>query len=257
MPRKFVFSPLDIEQMKVAYASGQSFTDLAVRYGCGKGTIRLAMLAAGVVPDVKRSLSTKMLGRPSGRRGKTHTTEARAKMSASRRSRGPTTLGKVYTEEERSHISSGLKKHYAENGVKKNGVITPKLSGAERIARNKTRDAMKRMVRRVLVMARVRKDRKTETMLGYTKQQLREHLESQFADGMEWGERDSFHIDHIVPVAEFFRRGIFEVSAINALSNLQVLSPDENRRKSDRVAPEILTAHFDGSGHATYTKGLK
>lgn len=88
------------------------------------------------------------------------------------------------------------------------------------------------MLRRVLVMTRVRKDRRTEAMLGYSKEALRK---AQFRPGMSWGARESFHIDHKTPVAYFLRRGVTDPAIINALDNLQVLTPEENRRKSDSM----------------------
>lgn len=83
-------------------------------------------------------------------------------------------------------------------------------------------------------MVRVRKDRRTEALIGYTKEELRAHIEAQFRPGMSWTRRHSFHIDHRKPVAAFLREGITDPAVINALSNLQVLTPAENRAKSDR-----------------------
>ena len=111
----------------------------------------------------------------------------------------------------------------------------PQLTRDEIIARRLSRDACKRMLRRVLTMARVRKDLPTERMLGYSKLELRAHLEGQFRPGMSWSSRDSFHIDHIIPIAHYFKLGIFDPAVINALSNLQVLTPAENRVKRDKL----------------------
>ena len=125
-----------------------------------------------------------------------------------------------------------------------------KLPADELDARNKTRQAMKTMLRRVLTMTRSRKDKKSEYILGYTKEELRSHLESQFRDGMSWSDRSSFHIDHIIPVAYFLRNGITDPAVINALSNLQVLTPEENRQKSDSFseAPRRQALVIDSSG---------
>lgn len=75
----------------------------------------------------------------------------------------------------------------------------------------------------------------TERALGYTSRELRAHIESQFQPGMSWSARGSFHIDHRTPVAEFFRRGVYDPVVINALSNLQPLTPAQNRKKADKV----------------------
>lgn len=52
---------------------------------------------------------------------------------------------------------------------------------------------------------------------------------------MSWSSRGSFEIDHKIPMAHFFNNGIFDPAVINALDNLQVLTPQENKSKSDRL----------------------
>lgn len=145
-------------------------------------------------------------------------------------------LGYRFTEEQKRNISIGLRKRIERDGFWAEGGL---LSKAEKAARTKTRRAMKGMVRRVLTMARVRKDKKSETLLGYSKAQLRVHLESQFSPGMSWEVRESFHIDHIIPVKWFLDHGISDPAVINALSNLQVLPPLANRKKNARL-PENM-----------------
>lgn len=137
----------------------------------------------------------------------------------------------------------------------KKGREKNRMPVAERVARQKSRDACKRMLRRILTMARVKRDgRRSELLLGYTKLELRLHIESQFRAGMSWDARDSFHIDHIKPVAQFFREGCFDPAVINALSNLQVLTPSENRAKSDSFsdAPRKQALIIDHSGTRAY-----
>ncbi|AUR97483.1 coil containing protein [Vibrio phage 1.239.O._10N.261.52.F6] len=75
---------------------------------------------------------------------------------------------------------------------------------------------------------------KAEDLLGYTCEQLREHIESQFDDGMSWDNRSEFHIDHIKPVKAFLDEGVTDPSIINALDNLQPLWAHENLSKSAR-----------------------
>jgi hypothetical protein len=134
-----------------------------------------------------------------------------------------------------------------------------RLSNEERIARARVRQTAKRFISRILLMTRKRKDRRTEDILGYTKEQLRSHLESKFKDGMSWENRSSFHVDHIIPVAYFISQGITDIAKINALSNLQVLTPTENHKKSASIDPrarqKTLTATFT-DGKVSYTDGL-
>lgn len=228
------------------YRSGLTEREIAFKTGIPKSTVHYRLVRAGVEFDSASRISAKAKGRPSPRKGAKHTPEARAAMSKTRKGRPSTTLGKVYSESERANIASGLIRHYAK--LRAQGRL---LSPEERAARNQIRNTAKRFIRRILTMTRKRKDARTEQLLGYTKTELRSHLESQFQLGMSWLHRDSFHIDHKTPVAWFLRNGITDIARINALSNLQILTPDENRKKSDSV----LTAHF-GNGKTTYTAGI-
>ena len=72
---------------------------------------------------------------------------------------------------------------------------------------------------------------KAEELLGYTCEQFREHIESQFKEGMSWDGRGEFHIDHIKPIKAFLDEGITDPAIINALDNLQPLWAHENLSK--------------------------
>ena len=77
-----------------------------------------------------------------------------------------------------------------------------------------------------------------EMMLGYTSQELSDHIERLFVDNMSWGNRKSFHIDHIIPVAQFKENNVTDISIINHLSNLKPLSPKDNLEKSGAFVSE-------------------
>lgn len=222
------------------YKSGLSSRDIQTQTGIGRSSVLAYVKAAGLATEAGPRISAKMVGKPSRRLGAKLGPESRAKISAARSGK-PTTLGQRRTEEQRARMSLAQQAVGAKRRVLRSQRAlfrrspVPKLTMEERVARRKAREAAKRMLRRILTMARVRKDARTEHLLGYTKSDLRAHLESQFKPGMNWSARESFHIDHIVPVADFFRRGIFDPAVINALSNLQVLTPEENRSKRDRL----------------------
>lgn len=76
-----------------------------------------------------------------------------------------------------------------------------------------------------------RKTRRTHELLGYTHQELREHVERD----SRWPElKDGpWHLDHIFPIQAFLDRGIRDIKLINCLENLQPLPGDENIAKSD------------------------
>lgn len=75
--------------------------------------------------------------------------------------------------------------------------------------------------------------RSWQEILGYTAKQLRQHLERQFTKGMSWDNYGEWHVDHIVPVAEF-RFTSPDDDAFKqcwALSNLRPLWAKDNLSK--------------------------
>ncbi|KAF0136970.1 MAG: hypothetical protein FD152_776 [Xanthobacteraceae bacterium] len=84
---------------------------------------------------------------------------------------------------------------------------------------------------------------KTFRALGYTPQDLREHLEKQFSPGMTWdnyGHR-GWHVDHIIPLSAFNYEKTTDIDFKRAwaLKNLRPLWADENLRKSNRLEKEF------------------
>lgn len=217
-----------------------STSDMAKECKVAKATILKWMDEYKIVrhhPSIM--LSIKMKGKPSAALGKKRTIEQRKKMSASKKGCKPTTFGFKFSEESKQKMRNSAKgkdRTKMRDGLALWLAIN-RLPDSEVIARNKTRAACKRMLRRTLMMTGKRKSAPTEVLLGYTHRELRAHLESQFKDGMGWELRESFHIDHIKPVAAFFAEGVYDPSIINSLSNLQVLSPKENRAKSNKYTP--------------------
>jgi len=82
---------------------------------------------------------------------------------------------------------------------------------------------------------------KWETIVGYTLEQLMEHLESKFDDKMTWENYGTYwHVDHIVGVANFNYTS-YEDEAFKkcwSLENLQPLYGPDNLRKSDIISEE-------------------
>lgn len=74
---------------------------------------------------------------------------------------------------------------------------------------------------------------RTFDLLGYTPQELADHLERQFVKGMGWHNRDKWHIDHIVPIST--AKTVEDVIALNQLSNLRPLWARDNLSKGDRL----------------------
>jgi hypothetical protein len=74
-------------------------------------------------------------------------------------------------------------------------------------------------------------------MVGYSAEQLKEHLEKQFKEGMNWENYGEWHIDHIKPISSF----VFETCDDEefkkcwSLENLQPMWGIENIKKGNRI----------------------
>jgi hypothetical protein len=89
----------------------------------------------------------------------------------------------------------------------------------------------RRLLHRVLGVSGQKKSKRTAEMLGYTAEQLTEHLERQFAKGMSWDNYGEWHIDHITPIATFATSGDIEPAKVNCLTNLRPMWAKENMSK--------------------------
>lgn len=96
---------------------------------------------------------------------------------------------------------------------------------------------MRMMVQRVL-KGKYKKSRTVE-MLGYNHQDLINHIESTWQDGMSWENYGEWHIDHVKPISWFFKNDILDVKMINALENLQALWAKDNLSKGDRFEETV------------------
>ena len=78
------------------------------------------------------------------------------------------------------------------------------------------------------------KAHKTEELVGCTWQELRDYLQSFFADGMSWENMGQWHIDHIRPCASFDLTEPEQQKECFHYTNLQPLWAEDNRTKSDK-----------------------
>lgn len=101
----------------------------------------------------------------------------------------------------------------------------------------------------------IRKDHQsTFDILGYSMDDLRQHLESLFQPGMSWQNYGThWHIDHVVPKSWFkldAETGLdeYELKWCWSLRNLQPMWMEENLKKKDRHISHIEV----GQSHITY-----
>lgn len=88
------------------------------------------------------------------------------------------------------------------------------------------------LIRRVLKHKKINKDGRTFEMLRYSNEKLKQRMEVNFKEGMNWNNYGKWHIDHKKPVSKF-KEGT-PPYIINILSNLQPLWKEENLTKGNR-----------------------
>ena len=98
---------------------------------------------------------------------------------------------------------------------------------------NNWKDRYRSSLRNVLKGLGKNKHDKTNIILGYSSIEFKQHIESQFDSIMSWNNRNSFHIDHIVPISAF--REDTPVKIVNSLENLRPLSVSENLSKNNSI----------------------
>lgn len=75
--------------------------------------------------------------------------------------------------------------------------------------------------------------KRTKEILGYTTEELIDHLERQFTNGMSWDNYGQWHIDHIQPLISFTITSMDDPELLRAwgLPNLRPLWAQQNSRK--------------------------
>lgn len=85
--------------------------------------------------------------------------------------------------------------------------------------------------------------RKWEELVGYTVEDLKQHLEKQFKEGMTWSKflKGKIHIDHIIPKSlfKYISPDDPEFKKCWALENLQPLWAEDNIRKHNKILVEV------------------
>ena len=91
-----------------------------------------------------------------------------------------------------------------------------------------------------------------ESLVGYTLEDLKQHLENLFTQGMEWGnyKHSGWHIDHIIPVSRFNFESYDDLDFKRcwALSNLQPMWGRENMSKGNRLTEPFQPCLALGAG---------
>ena len=99
----------------------------------------------------------------------------------------------------------------------------------------KIKDNVRRRMNHFFKSNDVQKNNKTFDIVGCSPQSLREHLESQFVEGMTWDNygKGGWHIDHIIPLSS--ADGEERIYELCHYSNLQPLWEEENLSKGSKI----------------------
>ncbi|MGB3724306.1 MAG: hypothetical protein WA981_00930 [Glaciecola sp.] len=152
------------------------------------------------------------------------------------RKRNPDARKKEYLKAKDKKIAYA--KEWAENNPEKRRAIASAYSKRFRAdPENKPYQICRKLLARVIGLKEGGKTGKTETMLGYTRHELKYHIGAMFQDGMSWGNHGDWHIDHIKPVSAFIKEGETDPKVINALDNLQPLWARDNLSKGAKYEP--------------------
>lgn len=162
-------------------------------------------------------------------RGKKHTPERIANMAKGRTGVIHKKKRLPLSEESKRNISNGRK---GKGMGPRNGKWNP---DREAVHMNVHMQRMHQaMLGRTLLWTSKKKTESKIKELGYTQLELKEHLESQFVEGMNWDNhgRGGWHIDHIRPISSFPKDTLPKV--ISSLSNLKPLWEHENLSKGSK-----------------------
>lgn len=105
-----------------------------------------------------------------------------------------------------------------------------KLSNDELFAcREKVRNVIKQSISKM----NWKKKSKTESILGCDYNFFKLYIESKFIDGMNWYNRDEWHLDHIIPISS--AKNEEDVYTLNHYTNFQPLWASDNLKKSNKL----------------------
>ena len=152
---------------------------------------------------------------------------------------------KKYREENLGKIKERKKKYYNINKkeiLDKNKIYRKNTKNIRNIYESKKKKndpiysllcGMRSRLCNYLKMCGITKKNKTFDIVGCSPQFLKEHLETQFTDGMSWDDRSEWHIDHIIPLSSAKTED--ELYKLCHYENLQPLWAEDNLKKSNKI----------------------
>lgn len=108
--------------------------------------------------------------------------------------------------------------------------------------RKKFRKMCGQYIKRFMEATGQKKTRHTHELLGYTPQQLQEHVLNH--PDYEALKNEDWHVDHIMPIQAFLDHGILDLKIINALDNLRPMKGVENLSKADEYDLNVFKRRY-------------
>ena len=145
---------------------------------------------------------------------------------------------KIYREANKEKIAKQGKKYREINKEKIRKQKTQYSKKYRKKPKNQLNDSFSSAIRKALKRKGSSKNGNSwENIVGYTIQDLMEHLEKQFKEGMNWDNRNEWHIDHIRPISSFDYTSYEdeEFQECWSLENLQPLWAIENLKKGYKI----------------------
>ena len=126
-----------------------------------------------------------------------------------------------YYIENKEEINNRKKKYRKTEEYKK----WKKEYDLKNIYKQRYRDSLRSVIRR---LDRDKNDY-TNKLLGYSDIDFKIHIESQFVENMSWENRNSFEVDHIIPIVAFIENTPLNI--VSSIDNLKPMNPTENIKK--------------------------
>ena len=104
----------------------------------------------------------------------------------------------------------------------------------------KQKDPLYKLVKnlRTRLWTALKKNQKSDTTMkltGCSLEELKKHLESKFEDGMDWNNYGVWHVDHIIPCANFDLSNPEQQQICFHYTNLQPMWGEKNMQKGARL----------------------
>jgi hypothetical protein len=143
-----------------------------------------------------------------------------------------------YRETNKEKILDQMKNYYQNNSKKlKDNMKTYQRERKKNDNIFNIKSTIRTRIYKFLLIKNIKKTSKTFDIIGCSPIELKEHLERQFTDNMNWRNRSLWHIDHIVPLS--IAKTEEEIYKLCHYTNLQPLWAEDNLKKSNKILKKI------------------